>query len=163
MNMSIGRLVNGSRRAIVPRRHEFPDAGVADSPEPPAHLDPDPGFSMQALVHKQGIEVRIAGELDVYTAFMFTMALKRLERLEPATIIVDMTDLEFIDSSGLTALREARQRADQAGRILTTKRPGARVRRFLTLAGEGALLDPPLPHLTNEKSDPQLEQEGASQ
>lgn len=142
------------RPHIAPRPHEIPNDGVSEPPEPHGHLDPDPGFSMRVSVQMQVIEVLIAGELDVYTAFLFTMAIKRLEKLEVPVITVDLTNLKFIDGSGLAALREARQRADQVGRTFNAKRPDLRVRRFLTLAGQGELLDPPVPHPTSVPSQP---------
>lgn len=140
------------RPQIAPQPHEIPHDGGARPPELHGHLDPDPGFSMQVSIRNRSIEVLIAGELDVYTAFLFTMALKRLEKLEVPLITVDLTNLKFIDGSGLAALREARQRANQAGRSFNAKRPNLRVRRFVTLAGEGELLEQPLPYLTSVSS-----------
>ena len=157
MNISVGRFIHGNSRTKVDfgrRPHATPDADSVRPPEPDGHLDPDPGFSMQVSVQKRAIQVRVAGELDAYTAFLFTMALKRLERLEMPVTTVDLTDLEFIDSSGLAALREARERAERAGRTFGAERPNLKVRRFLTLAGEGRLLEPLLPYLTSVPSQP---------
>lgn len=54
--------------------------------------------------------VRVSGELDLLTASTFRSALDLA--LEPgATVIVDMADVEFIGSIGITTLEDAARRA----------------------------------------------------
>ena len=58
--------------------------------------------------------LRVAGELDYGECATFRMHIDRILRGTPAATIVDLSDLDFLDSSGLGvllgALRRARER-----------------------------------------------------
>jgi anti-sigma B factor antagonist len=78
------------------------------------------------------VVVALRGELDVLDAASFAAALAELAAREPE-IIVDLTGLEFIDSSGVAALVLARNQARQAGGDLFLAGPQQQVLRFLTV------------------------------
>jgi anti-sigma B factor antagonist len=73
-----------------------------------------------------------AGELDAATAPALAERLR--ERTEPA-VIVDLTAVSFMDSTGLSILLNARLRYTRAGRCLVVLCPDGPARRVLRLSG----------------------------
>jgi anti-sigma B factor antagonist len=66
----------------------------------------------------------VVGELDLATCDILTSALDAALRREPApTILVDLSDLEFCDSSGLTALLRAVRQAEMRHVEIALTRP----------------------------------------
>jgi anti-sigma B factor antagonist len=78
--------------------------------------------------------VRLCGELDAAGAAGVTAVLAGVVARCP-DIIVDLTDLEFIDCGGLRALAEARDQARRTGGGLLLAAPQQLVLRVLTLTG----------------------------
>jgi anti-sigma B factor antagonist len=76
--------------------------------------------------------VTLSGELDVTDAARVAAALTAVAASGPQ-IIVDLADLEFIDSSGLAALVRARRQATNAGFDLLLAAPTQQVRRMLAI------------------------------
>ena len=56
-------------------------------------------------------------------------------------VVVDMADVTFIDSSGISVLLVARQHLNAAGRMLLISGPSIPVARVFELTGLGALFD----------------------
>jgi anti-sigma B factor antagonist len=75
---------------------------------------------------------RIRGELDAINSPRLRTVLA--ERME-TDVVVDLTALEFIDSSGLGVLVGALRRFDAAGRRLTLRAPTMAIRRVLAMTG----------------------------
>jgi anti-anti-sigma factor len=78
------------------------------------------------------IVVELRGELDVADAADVATALAAVAT-RAADIIVDLTALEFIDSSGVAALVRGRRQARQAGGDLRLAAPRPSVLRILTI------------------------------
>ena len=80
------------------------------------------------------------GELDLATGEAVERELERVEATDTAAIIVDLSGLEFMDSSGvrLMLIANARSRAD-ANRLTLLRGPAA-VQRVLELSGVERLL-----------------------
>lgn len=80
------------------------------------------------------------GEFDLATAEAVERELERVEATDTAAIIVDLSGLEFMDSSGvrLMLIANARSRAD-ANRLTLLRGPAA-VQRVLELSGVERLL-----------------------
>ena len=64
------------------------------------------------------IVIALSGEFDLAGVQKFESALAALESDAPGVLLVDLTELEFMDSSGLRALVMADQRARKAERRL---------------------------------------------
>jgi anti-sigma B factor antagonist len=77
--------------------------------------------------------VRLAGELDLYNAEDVRAALTQALDAAPRRIVVDMAAVEFVDSTALGVLVEARSRLGQAALLLAAPQPEAR--RTLALSG----------------------------
>lgn len=76
--------------------------------------------------------VRVAGEIDIATASHFDEV---LSSLSGRRLVIDMREVEFIDSTGLHCLVNARTRSgDGSGICLLVRRPSSVV-RVLDLAG----------------------------
>jgi len=76
--------------------------------------------------------VALRGELDLADAAVVAAELAAVAAREPR-IIVDLTGLEFLDSSGVAALARGRRQAWQAGGDLLLAAPQRRVMRVLDI------------------------------
>jgi anti-sigma B factor antagonist len=79
--------------------------------------------------------VSLHGEVDVMTVDQVRVALTDAIAAKPKSIVVDMADLSFIDSTGLGALIFGFQRARDAGISFRLARPTRGVRQVLVLSG----------------------------
>jgi anti-sigma B factor antagonist len=78
--------------------------------------------------------VGLSGELDLSRALLLEQELRALEATEPSGIVVDLTDLDFADSSGLARLVAAHRRAERGGWRLILIQGTGRIRRLLALS-----------------------------
>ena len=98
------------------------------------------------------VRILVRGELDLLTAPVLEDALVSLEgRSEP--IVVDLSDLSFLDVSGLRALALAGRRAREKGCRFALTECGPMVRRLLELTGMASMLDPGVPELLEAHTD----------
>jgi anti-sigma B factor antagonist len=79
--------------------------------------------------------VTLRGEVDILTVDQVRVALSEALATRPLEIVVDLTDLTFIDSTGLGALIFGFQRARDAGVRFRLARPTRSVRQILVLSG----------------------------
>jgi anti-sigma B factor antagonist len=95
-----------------------------------------PDFSLTARQLPDVHVVALHGELDIVSADWLAGA---LVEIAGSTVVVDLSDLTFMDCSGIDALVAARNRilAEGLGRIVLA-RPGAIARRVLEIVGLGA-------------------------
>lgn len=87
--------------------------------------------------HRDGarITLELTGEFDLGVTDTVRASLTALERHGPARLLVDISGLAFMDSSGLALLVEARQSAAAAGREFAITQPRGQVRRLFQLTG----------------------------
>jgi anti-sigma B factor antagonist len=95
---------------------------------------PDPHETLQ--VEASGTHLVVRGELDAHTA---TVLAPHLDPLPGASgdITLDLSALDFVDSSGLRLIVAAHQQAAEAGRRLVLTSPSKAVIRLLEVAGLG--------------------------
>lgn len=77
----------------------------------------------------------VVGEVDVYTAPRLKDKLLQLERDGIHNIVVDLTQVGFIDSVGLGVLIGGLRRARAGGGTLVLAGPNPRIRRILDITG----------------------------
>ena len=78
--------------------------------------------------------VRLGGELDLYNAAQVRAALVEATAEAPERVVVDLGEVEFLDSTALGVLIEARSRlANRDGLMLAA--PGLETRRALQISG----------------------------
>lgn len=91
---------------------------------------------MEIKVDSNGSQVTVAitGEVDAHNRGELGDAI--LVALPPAAqVIIDATDLAFIDSSGISELLRVRQVIDEAGGTLSIQNAGTSVKRVLEITG----------------------------
>ncbi len=79
--------------------------------------------------------VTLRGEVDILTVDRVRGVLGEALATRPQEILVDLTELAFIDSTGLGALIFGFQRARDAGVRFRLAHPNATVRQILMLSG----------------------------
>ena len=79
--------------------------------------------------------ISVAGELDLSNAADVEQELVAVERTGVATVLLDLSGLRFMDTSGIRLLLTADARARANGHRLGVRRPPANVMRVLTIAG----------------------------
>jgi anti-sigma B factor antagonist len=78
----------------------------------------------------------VAGEIDLYTAPKLHSALMTaLAGNTPLRLVVDMTGVEFCDSTGMNVLLAAHRRAREAGGELQLASPRSAIRKVLQVTG----------------------------
>jgi anti-anti-sigma factor len=91
----------------------------------------------------RGVQVHLQGDLDTVTVPVFQEVLDTLYKQECFVIRLDLTQLEFIDSSGLGAMVGAwRHCRDREGNV-TASGPTVSVRRLMDMTGISTFLLPP--------------------
>jgi anti-sigma B factor antagonist len=78
--------------------------------------------------------VRLIGELDLYNAHIVREELLATAARAPARLVVDLSDVAFIDSTGLGVLIEARGKLANRRAFLLVA-PGLETRRALEISG----------------------------
>jgi anti-anti-sigma factor len=77
------------------------------------------------------VRVALVGELDLSTVAKVQEELRRVEAASPATLVVDLSKLTFLDSTGLRCIVTADERARAEGRrIVIVRGPDAVQRVF---------------------------------
>jgi anti-sigma B factor antagonist len=79
------------------------------------------------------VVLRLAGELDLYNTADVTAALEELAADSPSRVIIDLSEVAFVDSTALGTLVEARRQMGANGLVLVA--PGADVSRALEVSG----------------------------
>ena len=79
--------------------------------------------------------VAVSGEVDVYSAPALKDNLTELFRSGVNTVVVDLTDVAFLDSTGLGALVEARAATTEAGGSLPLVCSHERILKLFTITG----------------------------
>ncbi|CAN5245287.1 STAS domain-containing protein [soil metagenome] len=93
----------------------------------------------QRGVHKRvdgsTARLRLSGELDVHGASRVTDELAELAAAGPHSVIVDVADVTFLDSTGLRALIVGRDQIRESGASFQLEGVGGVVERVLTMTG----------------------------
>ena len=75
----------------------------------------------------------LQGELDLSNADALEDEFIRLEATSVSRIVLDLRELEFIDSTGLAVIMRAHERGNRDGHILRVLRPNGQVGRVFDL------------------------------
>jgi anti-anti-sigma factor len=79
--------------------------------------------------------VAVSGELDVATAPLLAARLEEAEAGEARLIVLDLSDVPFMDSTGLHVILSAHARSQQDGGRLRLTTPPEQVQRLFELCG----------------------------
>ena len=103
-------------------------------------MAPEP-FSVALTPHRSEVVVAVRGALELSTCTELDDALRELRRSGCAEIVMDLTEVGFIDSAGLQSLLVLRNDAKRTGCRLTLVPPCAQGRRIFELTGTHGLFD----------------------
>lgn len=85
----------------------------------------------------RSLTVRLTGEIDHHAARRLMLELDReIERRFPKTLVIDMSGVAFMDSSGIAVLLRTCRRMQEAGgsmRVVSVPRQSAKVLRAANL------------------------------
>jgi anti-sigma B factor antagonist len=81
------------------------------------------------------IVLALHGELDLLGAPLLQQEIERVELDTPGIVVLDLQDLQFVDSAGLRVILAAHERSQQQGRELALTRGTEQVQRLFTIAG----------------------------
>jgi anti-sigma B factor antagonist len=84
-------------------------------------------------VKKTETVIRIQGEVDLATAGEFGFELERAIGSGPKTVVVDLSEVSFMDSAGVNTILNARALAQSSGVDLVLRRPQGEAGRILDL------------------------------
>lgn len=79
--------------------------------------------------------VAVSGELDLASTPALEQELERVSATAPSLVIIDLRELDFMDSTGLSVLIRAHQQSQQCGYRLGIVNGSRQIRRLLTLTG----------------------------
>lgn len=79
--------------------------------------------------------IAVSGEVDVSNAAELRAELEKVAAAEPAAVAVDLSQVGYIDSTGIGVLVGAAHAAAEAGRSFAVEHPQANVKRVLGLLG----------------------------
>jgi anti-sigma B factor antagonist len=96
-----------------------------------------PHVELKVSTRSQGgrIIVSLGGEIDLYTAPRLHGELDSVLASGPAQIVVDMSGVEFCDSTGMNVLLGAYRRARELGGDLELAAPRPTIRKILQVTG----------------------------
>jgi anti-sigma B factor antagonist len=79
--------------------------------------------------------ISVAGEIDLYTAPKLQSELMTALTASPTRLIVDMSQVDFCDSTGINVLLAAHRQARERGGELQLAGPGSATRKVLQVTG----------------------------
>ncbi len=87
------------------------------------------------------LEVRLGGEIDHHSAVNIRVELdEEISRLRPKKTVLDLGQIEFMDSSGLGLIMGRYSLMQKLGGVLTVRCPNERIMKIFELAGLGRLI-----------------------
>ena len=96
----------------------------------------NPGeLQVVVLGEKRSYEVHLHGELDMSTATELRERLLGLASEGPTQVTVDLSQLSFVDSTGLSVLITGLKRLRQQGGDMALRSPTPATRRVLEITG----------------------------
>jgi anti-sigma B factor antagonist len=103
--------------------------------EPLRDPDPDPVLTVTSDTHPAGpVLITVAGDLDFSTADDLGDVI-RDTRFTPVGVVIDLSEVHYCDSTGITVLVAASQRAGKAGSPLALAGLSDNLRRIFGIAG----------------------------
>jgi anti-anti-sigma factor len=83
------------------------------------------------------VVIRLAGELDMANAPLLQAAIEQQDVAGKPMLVLDMQELEFIDSTGLRIILWARERCQERDREFALTQGSQQVQRLLAVSGAG--------------------------
>lgn len=101
--------------------------------------DPDvPSLRIESVRYGDTVAVALTGELDLLSAEELDLTIRDAEETDVARIVVDLAEVSFVDSTGLSILLAAKKRSN--GRLSCIPSNHSAVTRLLELTGTTEML-----------------------
>lgn len=98
-------------------------------------------MQMKAYSSEGNLVVRLDGEIDHHGAREIREELDRMiAETKPAALVLELSDIDFMDSSGLGLVLGRYRRLAEIGSKMFIKNPGARTEKILCMAGVDKLI-----------------------
>jgi anti-sigma B factor antagonist len=94
-----------------------------------------------AQTGRDALRVALSGDVDIARQRELTDLVTAFRHSDAATVEVDLADVEFMDSTGLTAIMRLRSIALERGGIVRLLQPSRPVRRALEVSGMTAVCE----------------------
>jgi anti-sigma B factor antagonist len=114
----------------------IPIAGPGNRPPPDDFPAKESALSALVITPKREAEtlvLALAGDLDIASVPVLERQLDDALAAGGSRVVIDLSDLEFLDSTGLALFLTARQRLADRGQDLSLRRPRPAVRRLFEL------------------------------
>ena len=98
-------------------------------------------FQVTAETYNGKALLRAQGEIDLATVDLLDMAVANALQDELNHVVIDMTQVSFMDSTGIRSLLTNSERTNEAGGKLAIVLSGGPVARTLSVTGVDALLN----------------------
>jgi anti-sigma B factor antagonist len=98
-----------------------------------------PTFVVEVSCHEDTAVLALAGELDIATVDQFSRAVEEA-RVHCTELDIDLTGLDFLDSSGLRAIVSLHNASEAQGFAYSLRGAPPRVQRIFALTGLDELL-----------------------
>jgi anti-sigma B factor antagonist len=92
-------------------------------------------FRVDVATKGEAAVISVSGELDLASSPALEEELERASRSDASLVIVDLRNLEFMDSTGLSVLVRAHQRAAENSQRFGLAGGSQQVQRLLSLTG----------------------------
>jgi len=92
-------------------------------------------FTVKFHDKDQAVVIGVSGELDLASSPELERELERGASSETELLIIDLRNLEFMDSTGLSVLVRAHQKATRGGKRFAVVKGPQQVQRLLSLTG----------------------------
>jgi len=94
-------------------------------------------FAVECSANEGETVLTLHGALDIWTEQAFVTALDAVDD-DAQRVVLDLTDLSFMDARSIGIIHRARTLAEQRGRELVLRSPSRRLSRVLRLTGLAA-------------------------
>jgi len=98
-------------------------------------------FSVTVSTDGDRTTVALRGELDLSGVDRARQAIDEAQLSGASLLVLDLAELDFVDSTGLEVMLRAARRAHDDGRRLIVQRPSRYVRRLLEMTAIDQTLD----------------------
>jgi anti-sigma B factor antagonist len=99
-------------------------------------------FEIDAVRDGDDLSLRLSGELDLGSVDRFKAALRLAETSDARVIVIDLTDLQFMDSTGLAVLLKAHTRSRANGqRLRFAPSKHDTIRQLVAITGTSEIFD----------------------
>jgi anti-sigma B factor antagonist len=99
-----------------------------------------PAFTIDETARGDAVDLALAGDLDMSATFALEPVLDRVLAEEPGELVLDLGQVQFVDSSGLGLLIATHERASRAGVDMAIAGAGPEIQRVFHFAGLDGVL-----------------------